>query len=77
MEALLEKEGNVDRWNDDRLDEFSQRMENGFNKVNTRLDQMATRDDLRYLSSRIDRLMYGLLAGCAGIIGTLIAIAQT
>lgn len=71
----------MDSWSDERLDDLNQRMENGFKDVNARLDQitlkMATRDDLRYLSSRIDKLMYGLLAGCAGIIGTLIAIATT
>jgi len=30
MEALLEKEGNVESWNDGRLDELSQRMDAGF-----------------------------------------------
>lgn len=29
MEALLE-EGKVERWNDDRLDELSRRMDDGF-----------------------------------------------
>lgn len=33
MEALLEKEGKVERWNDDRLDELSQRMDAGFKEV--------------------------------------------
>jgi hypothetical protein len=88
MEALLEKEGTVEKRNDERLDELSGRVDAGFKEMrqgfvdlNTRLDrmatQMATRDDLRYLSSRIDKLMFGLLAGCAGIIGTLVAVATT
>jgi hypothetical protein len=33
MEALLEKEGKVENWNDDRLDELSSRMDNGFKEM--------------------------------------------
>jgi hypothetical protein len=32
MEALLEREGQVERWNDDRLDELSQTVKEGFAK---------------------------------------------
>jgi archaellum component FlaC len=32
MEALLEREGKVENWNDDRLDELNQTMKEGFAK---------------------------------------------
>jgi hypothetical protein len=40
MEALLEREGKVENWNDDRLDELSQTMKEGFARVNDRLDKL-------------------------------------
>jgi hypothetical protein len=33
MEALLEKEGQVESWNDERLDEFSRRVDKGFEEM--------------------------------------------
>jgi hypothetical protein len=33
MEALLEKEGNVESWNDERLDELSGRVDSGFKEM--------------------------------------------
>ncbi len=39
MEALLEKEGKVENWNDDRLDELSRRMDNGFTKVDREMKE--------------------------------------
>lgn len=33
MEALLEREGKVENWNDDRLDELSRRVDNGFKEM--------------------------------------------
>ena len=33
MEALLEKEGDVENWNDDRLDELSGRVDAGFKEM--------------------------------------------
>jgi archaellum component FlaC len=38
MEALLEKEEQVENWNDDRLDEFSRRMDAGFDQVATKVE---------------------------------------
>ncbi|HKO37679.1 MAG TPA: hypothetical protein VJU14_04860 [Solirubrobacterales bacterium] len=46
MEALLEKEADVENWNDDRMNELSRRMDAGFEKaatkeeVNLRFDGM-------------------------------------
>lgn len=105
MEALLQREGDVDSWNDERLDEMSRRMDDGFKEVNARfnevnarfsevdarfgevnarLDQMATREelqrtgeslqgDLRFLSSRFDKLQNTLLIVGGGLMGTVIA----
>jgi hypothetical protein len=36
MEALLEKEGQVESWNDDRMDELSRRMDAGFSEAATK-----------------------------------------
>jgi hypothetical protein len=33
MEALLEKEADVESWNDERLDELSRRMDDGFKEM--------------------------------------------
>jgi hypothetical protein len=35
MPALLQREGKVDRWNDDRLDELSRRIDAGFAETKT------------------------------------------
>lgn len=67
MEALLEKEGDVENWNDDRLDELSQRMDHGFKEMRegfTRVDQemkagfekVATRESVAEVNSRVGQL---------------------
>lgn len=51
MEALLEKEGDVENWNDERMDELSRRMDAGFEKtaskeeMNLRFDAVDKRFD--------------------------------
>jgi hypothetical protein len=51
MEALLEKEADVESWNDERLDELSRRVDAGFEKavtkeeMNRRFDEMSQRFD--------------------------------
>lgn len=44
MEALLEKEGDVENWNDERMDELSRRMDAGFEKTATK-EEMNLRFD--------------------------------
>ncbi|MGN6258936.1 MAG: hypothetical protein ACTHN3_14505 [Solirubrobacterales bacterium] len=63
MEALLEKEGNVENWNDDRLDELSRRVDNGFKemregfaRVDVRFAQVDAKIDR--IGGRIDKLFY-------------------
>jgi DNA anti-recombination protein RmuC len=44
MEALLEKEADVESWNDERMDELSRRMDAGFEKAVTK-EEMSLRFD--------------------------------
>ncbi len=53
MEALLEKEGEVENWNDDRLDELSQTMKEGFAKSDREMKEGFAR-----VNDRIDKLFY-------------------
>ncbi|MGN6814790.1 MAG: hypothetical protein ACTHK3_01725 [Solirubrobacterales bacterium] len=71
MEALLEKEGTVENWNDDRLDELSGRMDAGFKEMRegfARVDERFER-----ISDRLDRMNHTLLIGALGVIAALIA----
>ena len=45
MEALLEREGKVESWNDDRLDELSQTMKEGFAKSDREMKEGFARVD--------------------------------
>jgi hypothetical protein len=84
MEALLEKEGTMESWNDERLDELSRRMDAGFEKtatkeeMNLRFDAVDKRFNsidahLLQINDRLDRLSNGLLVGAFGVIAALIA----
>jgi hypothetical protein len=86
MEALLEKEGTVESWNDERLDELSRRMDAGFEKaatkeeMNLRFDAVDKRFNLidahlLQINDRLDRLGTALLVGAFGVIAALIANA--
>jgi predicted nuclease with TOPRIM domain len=55
MEALLEKEGTVESWNDERLDELAGRVDAGFNEMRegfARIDAKFDRVDQRF--DRVD-----------------------
>ena len=71
MEALLEKEGKVENWNDDRLNELSRRMDNGFAKVDREMKEGFARVDgemkegfakvdrrFERVNDRLDKLFY-------------------
>jgi hypothetical protein len=72
MEALLEKEGDVESWNDERLDELSRRIDAGFEKAATK-EEMNLRFDevdrnfgklehqLGRLNDRVDRFGYSMI----------------
>ncbi|MGN6254632.1 MAG: hypothetical protein ACTHO8_06575 [Solirubrobacterales bacterium] len=78
MEALLEKEGKVENWNDDRLDELSRRMDAGFNEMRegfARVDAKFGRVDEKFdrLGERIDKLMFTTWVVGGGVAATAIA----
>jgi uncharacterized sporulation protein YeaH/YhbH (DUF444 family) len=58
MEALLEKEGQVESWNDDRLDELSQTMKSGFAKSEREMKEGFARveEGFAEINRKIDRL---------------------
>ncbi|HEU5106340.1 MAG TPA: hypothetical protein VFU11_10920 [Solirubrobacterales bacterium] len=71
MEALLEKEADVESWNDERMDELSRRMDAGFagvkEEVNRRFDEGAGRaqrfeskveTEFHRFTDRLDKLFY-------------------
>ena len=81
MEAL-KMESRRDNWNDDRLDELSRRMDNGFEAVDRRMERgfnaareemSELRADMRHLNERFDRLYYLVLVTIIGSFGSLLA----
>lgn len=72
MEALLEREEQVENWNDDRLNELSRRMDAGFEQVATKAEMNQRFDEvdrnfgklehqLGRLNDRIDRFGYAMI----------------
>jgi archaellum component FlaC len=55
MEALLEKEGDVESWNDDRLDELSRRVDAGFEKAATKEEMNRRFDEVDRRFDDVDR----------------------
>jgi hypothetical protein len=54
MEALLEKEGAVDSWNDERLDELAGRMDKGFEEAATKVELTALKNEVNVRFDRVD-----------------------
>ena len=54
MEALLEKEGNVESWNDERLDELARRMDKGFEGMATKVELAALKTEMNLRFDRVD-----------------------
>jgi hypothetical protein len=80
MEALLEKEGDVESWNDERLDELSRRIDAGFAETATKVEVAAVdrkleqsaelaRREFGRLNDRLDKLFYGV-----GFVGLTIGL---
>jgi S-adenosylhomocysteine hydrolase len=44
--ALLEKEADVESWNDERMDELSRRVDAGFEKTATKVELTAVKDEM-------------------------------
>jgi hypothetical protein len=51
--AVAEKEAQMTEWNDDRLDEFRERVDDGFAKVDKRFERMELKVDDGF--ARVDR----------------------
>ena len=79
MEALLEKEGTVESWNDERMDELSRRMDDGFKEMRAGFTQigMEMSEGFLEVNKRIDRLMLTLVVGALGMLGALLGVALT
>lgn len=82
MEALLEKpekEGSVESWNDERLDELSGRMDDGFKEMRAGFDRLGKemKEGFLEVNKRIDRLMLTLVVGTLGMLGALLGVALT
>ena len=74
----------MDNWNDDRLDELSRHMDDGFKEMRegfARIEQrfqqlegkMSTREEFGRLENRVDRLYYGCVALLILLVGNSIA----
>ncbi|MGN6201675.1 MAG: hypothetical protein ACTHNY_04650 [Solirubrobacterales bacterium] len=76
MEALLKKEGTVENWNDERLNELSRRMDAGFNEIRKEINEgfaeVATRKEVQALDDRIFNLMIMMLVFCGGLVTALV-----
>lgn len=77
MEALLEREADVESWNDDRLDELSRRMDVGFKEMRAGFDRIDSKmtEGFFEVNKRIDRLMLTLVVGTLGMLGALLGVA--
>lgn len=88
MEALLEKEGTVESWNDERMDELSLTMKEGFAKVDKRFEQVDRRfeqvdqrfvllegqikEGFERLDDRIFKVMILMLVFCGGLLSAVV-----
>lgn len=54
MEALLEKEGTVESWNDERMDELSRRMDKGFEETATKVELSALKNEMNLRFELVD-----------------------
>jgi hypothetical protein len=86
MEALLEREGKVENWNDDRLDELSRRMDAGFQEMRTEMREGFARVDARFaqmdakfdakfdrVDAKFNKLFIAILTVGGGFAATTIA----
>jgi len=55
MEALLEKEGTVESWNDERMDELSRRMDAGFEEAAKAIEVSAVKGEVAAVKDDVVR----------------------
>jgi hypothetical protein len=58
MEALLEKEGDVESWNDERLNELSRRVDAGFEETATKVELTALKDETNLRFDEVNRRFF-------------------
>ena len=71
MEALLAKEEDVESWNDDRLDELSRRVDDGFKEMREGFARIDGRFDR--IDDRFTKLFLAIITVGAGFAATTIA----
>lgn len=59
-------EDRVDRWNDDRLDELSRRMDAGFKEVREEM-----REGFARIDKRFERLYYVMITTSVGLVASV------
>jgi hypothetical protein len=76
MEALLEKEGTVESWNDERMDELARRVDHGFKEMRAGFSRIEheVKEGFADVNNRIFKLMIMLLIFCGGLVTTLLAV---
>ena len=60
-------EERVDRWNDDRLDELSRRMDAGFREL-----REETREVFARIDQRFERLYYVMITASVGLVASVL-----
>jgi len=84
--AVAEKEAGMTEWNDDRLDEFRERVDDGFAKVDKRFQRLELKVDAGFadVNTRLDALQrllirmawtygIGMLAFAGALLGLIAA----
>ena len=74
MEALLEREATVESWNDERLDELSRRVDDGFKEMRegfARVDR-EMKEGFAQVGDRIDRLANTIIIGGGGVTAAIV-----
>jgi archaellum component FlaC len=71
MEALLEKEADVESWNDERMDELSRRVDAGFEKTATKKEMNLRFDEVNRRFDEVDARFNRFEGGVASQFGEI------
>jgi hypothetical protein len=65
-----------EKWTDERLDDLSVKVDEGFTKVDARFERLEARMDAQFgqVNERFDRMQQTLIAGFAVIVAALIGV---
>jgi hypothetical protein len=84
MEALLEREGRVEGWNDERLDELGRRIDAGFAQMDGKFQQVPSREEsnqrfdaverrIDRVNLRLEHMVWAMITVGGGLLGNLLA----